>query len=159
MLSSVHVQARGCEVNAELRAHFEAKLQSLDKVWSRIDDAQVRLRLERGQHVAEITLFAAGLVTRAEERAHDCRAAEHRVTIVKERRRRALAWLFFPLPVIGRSSRSENGELRPDSVGLTEVASSRRSLLPPATTETGTVVLRRTQDAPTSLEPAQSCSG
>ncbi len=75
MLSSVHVQARGCEVDAALRAHFEAKLGGLDKVWSRVDDAQVRLRLERGYHVAEITLFAGGLVTRAEERAHDCRAA------------------------------------------------------------------------------------
>ena len=75
MLSSVHVQARGCEVDAALRAHFETKLQALDKLWSRIDDAQVRLRFERGHHVAEITLFAAGLVTRAEERAHDCRAA------------------------------------------------------------------------------------
>ncbi|RYX81805.1 ribosome-associated translation inhibitor RaiA [bacterium] len=75
MLSSVHVQARGCEVDAALRAHFETKLQALDKIWSRVDDAQVRLRLERGQHVAEITLFAAGLVTRAEERAHDCRTA------------------------------------------------------------------------------------
>ncbi len=75
MLSSVSVQARGCEVNASLRAHFESKLQGLDKVWSRIDDAQIRLRVERGYHVAEITLFAAGVVTRAEERAHDCRAA------------------------------------------------------------------------------------
>ncbi len=75
MLSSVHVQARGCEVDAALRAHFETKLGSLDKVWSRVDDAQVRLRLERGYHVAEITLFADGLVTRAEERAHDCRTA------------------------------------------------------------------------------------
>lgn len=75
MLSSVHVQARGCEVDAVLRAHFETKLHALDKIWSRVDEAQVRLRLERGQHVAEITLFAAGLVTRAEERAHDCRAA------------------------------------------------------------------------------------
>ncbi len=75
MLSSVHVQARGCEVDAALRAHFETKLQGLDKIWSRVDDAQVRLRVERGYHVAEITLFAAGLVTRSEERAHDCRAA------------------------------------------------------------------------------------
>jgi len=75
MLSSVHVQARGCEVDAALRAHFETKLQGLDKVWSRVDDAQVRLRVERGYHVAEITLFAAGLVTRSEERSHDCRAA------------------------------------------------------------------------------------
>jgi len=75
MLGSVHVQARGCEVDAALRAHFEAKLGCLDKIWSRVDDAQVRLRLERGYHVAEITLFADGLVTRAEERAHDCRAA------------------------------------------------------------------------------------
>ena len=75
MLSSVHVQARGCEVDAALRAHFETKLQSLDKIWSRVDDAQVRLRVERGYHVAEITLFAAGLVTRSEERDHDCRTA------------------------------------------------------------------------------------
>ena len=75
MLSAVNVQARGCEIPTEIRAHFEEKLHSLEKVWSKLDDAQVRVKHERGHYVAEVTLFAAGVVTRAEERAHDLRAA------------------------------------------------------------------------------------
>jgi len=75
MLSAVNVQARGVEIKPEIRAHFEEKLHSLEKVWSRLDDAQIRIRHERGHYVAEVTLFAAGLITRAEERNHDLRAA------------------------------------------------------------------------------------
>jgi len=75
MLTNVTVQIRGCEVDAALRAHFDTKLHGLERLWSRLDDAQVRVSCERGQHVAEITLFAGGLITRAEERDHDLRAA------------------------------------------------------------------------------------
>ncbi|HEX9997613.1 MAG TPA: ribosome-associated translation inhibitor RaiA [Abditibacterium sp.] len=75
MLSAVHVQARGCEVDDRLRAHFEEKLHGLEKLWSRLDDAQVRISHERGQYVAEVTLFSGGLINRAEERAHDLRQA------------------------------------------------------------------------------------
>lgn len=75
MLSAVNVQARGCEIDPNLRAHFEDKLHSLERLWSRLDDAQVRIWHERGHYVAEVTLFSAGLITRAEERAHDLRAA------------------------------------------------------------------------------------
>lgn len=75
MLTAVNVQVRGCEVDPLIRAHFEDKLHGLEKLWPRLDDAQVRISHERGHYVAEVTLFAAGLITRAEERAHDLRQA------------------------------------------------------------------------------------
>jgi putative sigma-54 modulation protein len=75
MLTAVNVQVRGCEVDPLTRAHFEEKLHSLEKLWSRLDDAQVRISLERGQFVAEVTLFSGGLINRAEERAHNVRQA------------------------------------------------------------------------------------
>ena len=75
MLSAVNVQARGCEVNPLLRAHFEEKLHGLERLWSRLDDAQVIVSHERGHYVAEVTLYSGGVVTRAEERAHDLRQA------------------------------------------------------------------------------------
>ena len=75
MIKTVNVQTRNCEVDASLREHFETKLNSLEKMSSHLDDAQVRIKQERGQYVAEVTLFDGGLVTRAEERAGDLRAA------------------------------------------------------------------------------------
>lgn len=75
MLTAVNVQVRGCEVSPTHRAHFEEKLHGLEKLWSRLDDAQVRISHERGHYVAEVTLFSAGLINRAEERNHDLRAA------------------------------------------------------------------------------------
>ncbi|RYG66902.1 ribosome-associated translation inhibitor RaiA [bacterium] len=75
MLTAVNVQVRGCEVDALNRAHFEEKLHSLEKLWSRLDDAQVRISHERGHYVAEVTLHSGGLINRAEERAHDVRQA------------------------------------------------------------------------------------
>ena len=75
MIKTVNVQTRNCEVDASLREHFESKLNSLEKMSSHIDDAEVRIKQERGQYVAEVTLFDGGVVTRAEERAGDARAA------------------------------------------------------------------------------------
>lgn len=75
MLNAVNVQARNCEIDAQLRNYFESKLHGLEKLWSHLDDASVRVRHERGQYVAEVTLCAGALITRAEERAHDLRQA------------------------------------------------------------------------------------
>ena len=75
MIKNVNVQARNCEVDVAMREHFESKLQGLEKMSSHLDDAEVRLRHERGQYVAEVTLIDGGLVTRAEERAPDMRQA------------------------------------------------------------------------------------
>ena len=73
MIKTVNVQARNCEVDDAMRQHFESKLNSLEKMSSHLDDAEVRIKQERGQYVAEITLFDDGVVTRAEERASDLR--------------------------------------------------------------------------------------
>ena len=50
-------------------------MHGLEKLWSRLDDAQVRVSHQRGHHVVEVTLRSAGLINRAEERNHDLRAA------------------------------------------------------------------------------------
>lgn len=75
MIKTVNVQTRNCEVDPSMREHFESKLNSLEKMSSHLDDAEVRIKQERGQYVAEVTLFDGGVVTRAEERAGDMRAA------------------------------------------------------------------------------------
>ena len=75
MIKTVNVQARNCEVEPSIREHFESKLSSLEKMSSHLDDAQVRVKQERGHYVAEITLFEGAIVTRAEERDHDLRTA------------------------------------------------------------------------------------
>ena len=75
MIKTVNVQARNCEVEPPMREHFESKLNSLEKMSSHLDDAEVRIKQERGHYVAEITLFDGGVVRRAEERDHDLRTA------------------------------------------------------------------------------------
>ena len=75
MIKTVNVQTRNCEVEPSLREHFESKLNSLEKMSSHLDDAEVRVKQERGHYVAEITLFDGGVVRRAEERDHDLRTA------------------------------------------------------------------------------------
>ena len=75
MIKTVNVQARNCEVEDSMRQHFESKLNSLEKMASHLDDAEVRVKQQRGQYVTEITLFDNGVVRRAEERDHDLRTA------------------------------------------------------------------------------------
>lgn len=75
MLNTVTVHTRNCEVDATLRAHFEEKLAGLERLVPRLEDAQVKVTHSRGHHVVEVTIGAAGLITRAEERNHDCRQA------------------------------------------------------------------------------------
>lgn len=75
MIKTVNVQARNCEVEPSMREHFESKINSLEKMSSHLDDAEIRVKQERGQYVAEITLFDGGMVKRAEERDHDLRTA------------------------------------------------------------------------------------
>ena len=75
MIKTVNVQARNCEVEDSMREHFESKLNSLEKMASHLDDAEVRVKQQRGFYVAEITLSDNGVMRRAEERDHDLRTA------------------------------------------------------------------------------------
>jgi putative sigma-54 modulation protein len=74
-MATMNLQARSCEVDEELEAHFSDKLEHLKRLWPALDDAQVRVRHERGRYSAEVTLLSGGIVTRGEERAATLRQA------------------------------------------------------------------------------------
>jgi putative sigma-54 modulation protein len=74
-MAKLNVLARNCEVDEALQTHFEEKLDSLERVWPRADEAVVRLSHERGRYAAEITLVSGGMLTRGEERAANLRQA------------------------------------------------------------------------------------
>jgi putative sigma-54 modulation protein len=74
-MAKLNVLARNCEVDDALQTHFEEKLESLERVWPKADEAVVRLSHERGRYAAEITLVSGGMLTRGEERAANLRQA------------------------------------------------------------------------------------
>jgi putative sigma-54 modulation protein len=75
-MAKLNVQARNCDVDPALHAHFEEKLENLERVWPKADEAVVRLSHERGRYAAEITLVSGGgMLTRGEERAGNLRQA------------------------------------------------------------------------------------
>ena len=69
------IQVKNCEVDDALHAHIEERLEHLERMGSRSDDAQLRLTCERGRFAAEITLQSGGLLMRGEERAANLRTA------------------------------------------------------------------------------------
>jgi len=71
----VTIQCRHCEVDDELQAHCEEKLATIERMWDNAQTAAVRLNGERGRFSAEITLVSDGLISRAEERGDNLRAA------------------------------------------------------------------------------------
>ncbi|MBV9863848.1 MAG: ribosome-associated translation inhibitor RaiA [Abitibacteriaceae bacterium] len=73
--TNINVQARNCEVGPELHEHFKEKLQSLQKLWVKAVEANIRVGQERGRYVAEITLSSGSLMMRGEERADNLRQA------------------------------------------------------------------------------------
>ncbi len=74
-MTTVNMQCRNCEIDDDLRAHCEEKIATIDKVWPRGEQAEVRFGEERGRYFAEVTLVSRGLTTRAEERADNLRQA------------------------------------------------------------------------------------
>ncbi len=74
-MAKMNVQARNCEVGTDLREHFEEKLEHLERMWPKAEEALVRVSHERGRYAAEITLLSGGMTTRGEERAATLRQA------------------------------------------------------------------------------------
>lgn len=71
----VNVQVKNCEVDDELHSHIEERLEHLERLGSRSDDAQLRVTGERGRYAAEMTLQSGGLLMRGEERSTSLRGA------------------------------------------------------------------------------------
>ena len=74
-MASVHVHTKNCELENGLQAHIEEKLEHLERLWPKSDEAQVRLGHERGRYAAEVTIFSGGMVLRGEDRSTNMRQA------------------------------------------------------------------------------------
>lgn len=74
-VSNVNIQAFNCEVSDDHRKHIEDKVDGLERLWPRVDEAQIRITEVRGRYVTEITLISGGMITRGEERSSNLRAA------------------------------------------------------------------------------------
>ena len=92
-VNNVNIQAFNCEVNDEHRKHIEEKVGGLERLWPRVEEAQIRITEVRGRYVTEITLISGGMITRGEDRSQNLRAAfdtaisklEHQLRRHKER--------------------------------------------------------------------------
>jgi putative sigma-54 modulation protein len=74
-VNNVNIQAFNCEVNDDHRKHIEEKVGNLERLWPKVEEAQIRITEVRGRYVTEITLISGGLITRGEERSGNLRAA------------------------------------------------------------------------------------
>lgn len=74
-VSNVNIQAFNCEVSDDHRKHIADKVDGLERLWPRVDEAQIRITEVRGRYVTEITLISGGMITRGEERSSNLRAA------------------------------------------------------------------------------------
>ena len=74
-VNNVNIQAFNCEVNDDHRKHIEEKVGSLERLWPKVEEAQIRITEVRGRFVTEITLISGGLITRGEERSPNLRSA------------------------------------------------------------------------------------
>ncbi len=74
-VNNVNIQTFNCEVNDEHRKHIEEKVGSLERLWPKVEEAQIRITEVRGRYVTEITLISGGLITRGEERSSNLRGA------------------------------------------------------------------------------------
>lgn len=63
-VNNVNIQAFNCEINDENRRHIEDKMDNLERLWPKVDEAQIRVTEVRGRYVTEITLISGGLITR-----------------------------------------------------------------------------------------------
>ena len=74
-VNNVNIQAFNCEVSDDQRKHIEDKVDGLERLWPRVDEAQIRITEVRGRYATEITLISGGMITRGEERSSNLRAA------------------------------------------------------------------------------------
>ena len=74
-VNNVNIQAFNCEVSDDHRRHIEEKVGNLERLWPKVDEAQIRVTEVRGRYVAEITIISGGIITRGEERSGNLRTA------------------------------------------------------------------------------------
>ncbi|HEX8550510.1 MAG TPA: ribosome-associated translation inhibitor RaiA [Abditibacteriaceae bacterium] len=102
-MASVNVQTKNCEVEDDLQAHIEEKLEHLERLWPKSDETIVRVVQERGRYAAELTLISGGMVLRGEERSANMRQAiDQAIEKLESQMRR------YKKKVIARQRRHDN---------------------------------------------------
>ena len=71
----VVVRGRDIDLTAALKNHVTRKVRKLDRFLSGAGQAQVRLAVERGRHIAEVTIPVGGFILRGEVRGDDMYAS------------------------------------------------------------------------------------
>jgi putative sigma-54 modulation protein len=120
-VSNVNIQAFNCEVSDDHRKHIEDKVDGLERLWPRVDEAQIRITEVRGRYVTEITLISGGMITRGEERSSNLRAAfDTALNKLEQQLRR-----HKDRELSRRNRRESNGEVDPDSANAPAPADTR----------------------------------
>ena len=71
----VVVRSRDLDVTPALKAHVEKKVHKLERFLPDAGPAQVRLAVERGRHIAEVTIPAGSVLLRGEVKGDDMYAS------------------------------------------------------------------------------------
>ncbi len=86
----VVVRGRDIDLTAALKNHVTKKVRKLDKFLSGAGQAQVRLTVERGRHIAEVTIPVGGFILRGEVRGDDMYASVDQAVQKLERQAKRL---------------------------------------------------------------------
>lgn len=68
---TVNVRGKNIEVTPALREYVEKKVAGLTKQFKVVGDISAVLRVEKGNHIVEVTVPASGIVLRAQENTKD----------------------------------------------------------------------------------------
>ncbi len=86
----VVVRGRDIDLTAALKNHVTKKVRKLDRFLSGASQAQVRLAVERGRHIAEVTIPVGGFILRGEVRGEDMYASVDQAVQKLERQAKRL---------------------------------------------------------------------
>lgn len=68
---SVNVKGRNIDVTPALREYVEKKIAKVTKQFKTVGDISAVLKVEKGNHIVEITVPASGILLRAQENTKD----------------------------------------------------------------------------------------
>ena len=68
---SVNVKGRNIDVTPALREYVEKKIMKVTKQFKTVGDISAVLKVEKGNHIVEITVPASGILLRAQETTKD----------------------------------------------------------------------------------------
>lgn len=106
----VVVRGRDIDLTADLKNHVTRKVQKLDRFLSGAGQAQVRLAVERGKHIAEVTIPVGGFILRGEVRGDDMYASVDQAVQKLERQAKRLNERLHRHTAVAETAASDGGQ-------------------------------------------------